>query len=147
MQLSSGLGRYVVAFIAGFIAVPVFHQGILDLLYLTQFQPHAPFPQTPTSPFGVPMIWSLSFWGGVWGMVLALFERRLPRMLIGYLIATTVFGAVFPSLVAWFVVFPLKGLPVAAGGSTAALLTGLAVNGAWGFGTGAMLRGFCGPRG
>lgn len=146
MQAPSGFRRYLVAFIAGFVAVPIFHQGILDLLYLIHFQPNPPFAQDPTSPFGVPLIWSLAFWGGVWGIILALFERRFPRMIFGYLIATAVFGAVFPSLVAWFIVFPLKGIPVAAGFHPAGLVTGLAVNGAWGFGTGATLRAICGPR-
>jgi hypothetical protein len=146
MEAASGARRYLGAFIAGFIAVPVFHQGILDLLYLIGFQPHAPFPTQPTAPFGVPVVWSLAFWGGVWGIILALIESRLPRTLLGFAIAATVFGAIFPSLAAWFVVFPLKGLPVAAGWKPAGLVTGLAINGAWGLGTALLLRGLCGKR-
>ncbi|MNC88277.1 hypothetical protein D3C83_40770 [compost metagenome] len=45
------------------------------------------------------------------------------------------FGAIFPTLVAWFVVAPLKGQPVAAGGAIPGMLTGLIINGAWGIGT------------
>lgn len=146
MNTRSGALRYAAAFAAGFIAVPVFHQGMLDLLYLIHFQPHPPFPQAPTKPFGVPVIWSLAFWGGIWAIVMSLFERRFPRPLAGYLVATLLFGAIFPSLVAWFIVFPLKGLPVAAGFKPAGLITGLAINGSWGFGAGALLRAFCGPR-
>ena len=49
------------------------------------------------------------------------------------------FGAVALSLVAWFVVAPLKGLPLAGGGRPAAIATALLVNGAWGLGTALLL--------
>ena len=138
--------RWPLAFAAGFVAVLVFHQGILALLYGIHFQPHAPFPQQATSPFGVPAIWSLAFWGGVWGLVFALFERVFPRAWPAYLIAALVFGAVGPTFFAWFVVFPLKGIPVAGGFTPTSLITGLSVNAAWGLGTGLFLLSVAGPR-
>lgn len=49
------------------------------------------------------------------------------------------FGAFALSLVAWFVVAPLKGLAVAGGSRPAAIATGLLVNRAWGFGTALLL--------
>jgi hypothetical protein len=64
----------------------------------------------------------------------------------GYWAVAVAFGALFPSLVAWFVVFPLKDMEMAGGFRLAGLVTGLAVNGAWGLGTGLLLRAFSGPR-
>ncbi|MFB6259170.1 MAG: hypothetical protein ABEJ96_08435, partial [Thiohalorhabdaceae bacterium] len=92
-----------------------------------------------------PAIWSLAFWGGVWGLIFVGVERWFPRA-AGYWAAAIVFGALLPSLVAWFVVFPLKGMPTAGGFEISALGTGLAVNGAWGLGTGLFLMAFAGPR-
>lgn len=54
-------------------------------------------------------------------------------------VAATVFGAILPTLVAWFVVAPLKGQPVAAGGQPMAMAIGPIVNAAWGFGVGICL--------
>ena len=51
-------------------------------------------------------------------------------------IASAIFGAIFPTLVAWFLVAPLKGQPMAAGFVPAVMLIGPIVNGAWGLGTG-----------
>jgi hypothetical protein len=64
---------------------------------------------------------------------------RLPRG-AGHWAAAALFGALALSLVAWFVVAPLKGLAVAGGGRPAAIATGLLVNGAWGLGTALLLR-------
>jgi hypothetical protein len=73
-------------------------------------------------------------WGGVWGVVLAAALARLDGARL--LIAALVFGAVFPTLVAWFLVAPVKGQPIAAGFAPMAMLIGPIVNGAWGLGTG-----------
>ena len=78
------------------------------------------------------------FWGGLWGLALA--------PLLGYLgspaywVAWIVVGAVALTLVAFFVVPPLKGEPMQEMGPR--FLIGLAVNGAWGFGTALLLRLF-----
>lgn len=135
-QIKRSARPWPMAFAAGFVAVLVFHQGILALLYGIHFEPHAPFPQQPTVPLGVPAIWSLAFWGGVWGLVLNTFERWFPRYGPAYLVSALIFGAVGPTLFAWFVVFPLKGIPIAGGFSETALITGVSVNAAWGLGTG-----------
>ena len=46
------------------------------------------------------------------------------------------------SLVAWFIVAPIKGTPIANGGKLPLMLTSLLVNGAWGVGTALFLRLF-----
>ena len=38
-------------------------------------------------------------------------------------------------MVNWFVVSPLKGLPIASGGNPQAMITGILVNTAWAIGT------------
>jgi hypothetical protein len=124
----------VVGFIAGALAVIVFHQGAAALLHALQLSPRAPFSFSPTAPFGIPQLWSLAFWGGVWGIVLAVVLARLEGARL--IAAATLFGAIAPTLVAWFVVAPLKGQPMAAGWAPAAMMIGPIVNGAWGLGTG-----------
>ena len=124
----------VVGFISGFVSVLVFHQGAFELLHLVGLTPRTPYSTQATAPFGVPVIWSLAFWGGVWGVVLAaLFARLRTSALIGWSI---VFGAIVPTLVAWLVVAPMKHQPIAAGFVPAAMLIGPIVNAAWGLGTG-----------
>jgi hypothetical protein len=94
----------------------------------------------PTQPLGIAQVWSLVFWGGAWGVVLAAALRRLVDGAL--VIAATVFGALLPSLVAWTVVASMKGQPLFAGGAPKALMVGLLVNAAWGLGTGTGLALF-----
>ena len=124
----------MVGFVAGALSVVLFHQGAAALLHALELTPRAPYSMAATQPFGVPQLWSIAFWGGVWGVLLA---AALVRLRGGALIAAAVvFGAVLPTLVAWFVVAPLKGQPVAAGFVPAAMLIGPLVNAAWGLGAG-----------
>lgn len=124
----------VAGFIAGALSVLIFHQGALALLHVMNFTPATPFAMKATQPFGVPQVWSLAFWGGVWGVVLAAALARMEgARLVG---AAIVFGAVVLTLVAWFVAAPLKGQPIAAGWHPAAMAVGPIVNAAWGLGTG-----------
>ena len=94
---------------------------------------HGVLADTYWSP-GVPRVISLAFWGGIWGIVFALIEGRIPRG-AQYWVYALLFGAIFPTLVAWFVVAPLKAQPVAGGWQASRMLTGLLINGAWGLGT------------
>lgn len=138
MSQNSALSRFILAFIAGFLAVVIFHQGMLALLHGVNLTPRSPFPTTPTQPFGIPQIWSLAFWGGVWGLVFAAIAPRF-RQDRSYWLGALLFGAIAPTLVAWFLVAPLKNQPIAGGFQPAAMLTGLLVNGAWGIGTALLL--------
>jgi hypothetical protein len=120
------------AFLAGALAVPVFHQILLLILHAAGIVPFAPFNMAPTKPFGVPDLISISFWGGVWGVVFAL---TLPRWFSGtaYWIASAVVGGVALTLVFMFVVWPLKigGLPPDMVGL---FIIGFLLNAAWGIG-------------
>jgi hypothetical protein len=130
-------------FIAGALAVPIFHQGAAWLLYTFGNdipavvgifgKTNPPFNMAPTKPLGVPVVFSQSFWGGVWGIVttLLLVKLRPPALLFG-----AVFGAVALTAVAVSLVPTLKGLPTWNG---AIPWRGLLYNGAWGWGLALML--------
>ncbi len=125
-------------FLAGFFATLIFHQLTLLVLWSLGVAPFGPFSMAATQPFGVPAVFSLSFWGGIWGILFALIHGSFPRR--GYWVITFLFGAVLPSLVALLVVLPLKGRPLAGGGHLPLLLTAFLINGAWGIGTGLILK-------
>jgi hypothetical protein len=124
---------YLKAFVAGFASTLVFHQGLLWLLYAGGFSPRAPWNMTPVPPLHVPAVISLAFWGGMWGIVL--------WALIGasgdaaYWMMALLIGALGPSLIAWFVVMPIKGMGLAGGWDPKIIVGALLLNGAWGLGT------------
>ncbi|HEV8628744.1 MAG TPA: hypothetical protein VGV61_00405 [Thermoanaerobaculia bacterium] len=130
---------YVAAFVAGFVATLVFHQGLLAILHRTGASPRPAYVMTPMPPLGVPQVISLAFWGGLWAVALLPLLARWDGAW-SYWIAWLVAGALGPSLVALFVVLPLKGKPVAAGGNPAIIVGALLLNGAWGLGTALVLR-------
>ena len=128
----TSMATLVMSFIAGVVAVPVFHQILLGLLHVAGIVPFAPFDWSPTKPFGVPSVVSISFWGGVWGVVFALTVRRWFSG-TAYWIASAVIGGVALTLVFMFVVVPLKsgGLPPDMVGL---FVIGFLLNAAWGIG-------------
>lgn len=124
--------EYLKAFIAGFAATLVFHQGAVAALHAAGFWPKPAFPMTATAPFRVPAVISLAFWGGLWGIALWLAIAGMPTL--QYWVLAVVFGSLGPSMVALFIVFPLKGLPLAAGWNPKTIAAVLVLNGAWGLG-------------
>ena len=124
---------YAKAFLAGFLSTLLFHQGTLAILHAVGATPRKPYAMDPTKPLHVPAVISLAFWGGLWGILLWLVLARLQGSSSYWLLAAVI-GAIAPSLVALFVVAPLKGQPVAGGGKPAILLGALLLNGAWGIG-------------
>ena len=138
-QLNRSPGRLLSGFIAGFLATLIFHQLVLALLWAINVAPFGPFPMAATKPFGVPAVFSLAFWGGVWGILFALIDHRFPAR-FGYWLTAFLFGAIFPSLVALLVVLPLKGKPMGGGWHAPLLITAFLINGAWGVGTGLFLK-------
>lgn len=134
----------IVGFISGALSVLIFHQGAATLLHALELTPRAPYSMQPTAPFGIPVVWSLAFWGGVWGVLLAATFARVHGA--AFVVGAALFGAVLPTLVAWLVVAPLKGQPVAAGFVPMAMVIGPIVNAAWGLGTGIGLALFGQPR-
>jgi hypothetical protein len=126
--------RAVLGFVAGVIAVLIFHQGAWATLHLAGLMP-PPFPMAPTPPWGVPETFSDCFWGGLWGAVYGLVGPKLavPGWLSGLMLG------VIANLVLCFVVLPLKGQPVAFGWVPQTMLVVLAIHLVWGAGVGLVL--------
>ena len=142
------MGRTILlGFLAGFVAVLVFHQGAAWLLHMLTVKAQVgagvfgrvpfPFNMAPVKPLGVPQVLSWAFWGGVWGIALAFLLRatRLPDLLFGF-----VFGALVATLVGFTLVASLKGLPQFAGYNKQIWWRVALLNGAWGWGTALLLR-------
>lgn len=129
---------YVYAFLAGFVSTLTFHQGTLALLHKAGLWPKPPYPMARTKPFNIPAVVSLALWGGVWGV--ALWYLVAGQGGARYWLYATLFGAIAPSLVALFVVFPAKGLPMAGGWKPGVIGAVLLLNGMWGLGVAVFMR-------
>jgi len=129
--------RVILEWFAGFCATIFFHQPALWLLHVAGMTPRTPYNMAPAPPLGIPSVISLAFWGGVWGIIMIPAIARIKNE-GAYWIAAIVFGAVLPTLVAAFVVAPLKHMPIPH--SLSMLVLGLIVNGAWGLGTALLFR-------
>lgn len=136
MSQNHPLPRLILAFVAGFLSVLLFHQLALLLLHSIGFAPAklTAYAIETTRPFGIPRVWSLAFWGGVWGIVLVLFVSFF-RQGLGIWGTALLFGAIAPSLVSWFIAMPLRGEPVGGGWQPNGIATALILNGLWGLGT------------
>jgi hypothetical protein len=106
--------RIVLGFVAGVVAVPAFHEVAALILSVLGAIPAVAFSTAPVPPFGVPAIVNSMFWGGVWGIVYAVIADRLPRAWPQWL-SGLIFGLLGPLPFAWFVIAPLKGMPMAGG--------------------------------
>lgn len=125
---------WIKAFVAGFLATLVFHQGLLGLMHMAGMVPMAPYNLESVPPLGVPAFLSLAFFGGLWGLpAWALIARRGT---LAYWVLAIVFGALLPTAVAMLVVFPLKGMEVTA----THWVGGFMLNGAWGLGVGLFMQ-------
>jgi hypothetical protein len=107
--MPSGLVKLIAGFIAGALAVLIFHQG----MYVIMQQAGLPLRGTPWSmaaipPYGVPRTVNAMFWGGLWGIVYAYLIDYIPGGM-GWL-KGLIFGMIFPMLIgSWLVVAMIKG--------------------------------------
>ncbi|TAL86650.1 MAG: hypothetical protein EPN74_04015 [Rhodanobacter sp.] len=130
--------KWLLSFIAGFVSTLVFHQGLLQVLHLIGAFPHRAWNMAPVPPLGVPAVLSLAFWGGLWGILLWALVRKQHggrRWLWGM-----IWGALLPSIVALFVVLPLKGMPMAGGFDPKLIFGALLLNGVWGLGVVGLMK-------
>lgn len=135
MAVSAGRGagtRLIAGFVAGALAVLVFHQATILVLGLFGVVPAGLAWSFRLNAWGVPVLINGMFWGGLWGCVYALLRDRLPKPLwFGGL----VFGVVGPALVGvWIVVALIKGNPLLAGFVPFRLLVGAVIHGMFGIG-------------
>ena len=136
--MDSPVKRALLGFIAGAIAVLVFHQGMVELLHIAAlpgFTTPSWYPMDPIPPFQIPRILNLCFWGGLYGLVFGLLMPcfRLPIWLCGLI---TGFIAAFVFLV---VVAAVKGNPIGGGWAMLTWARSLLINGTWGLGLGLVL--------
>jgi hypothetical protein len=122
----------VFGFLAGALAVVTFHQGMVFLLNSVGLIQSRVYALHGVPPFGVPTLLNQMFWGGLWGLLFAAITDILPRWPL--LLLGCTFGVLGPVLASWFVVAPLKGLPIAAGWVPQRMLASVLINGCWGIG-------------
>jgi hypothetical protein len=127
-------------FIAGALAVAIFHQIMLLILAKAGMISGTPYSLRPIPPYNVPAVINTMFWGGIWGVVYAALVDRLAANWPFWL-GGLVFGAIVPVLVGWFVVAPIKGLPLAAGFVPPDMLASVLINAFWGLGTAIIYAG------
>lgn len=125
--------RYILGFLAGVLAVLVFHQGMILVLNLIGMVPNPPWSMRLTVPLSVPAIVNSMFWGGIWGLVFVAVADRLP---VGNDIARgAVFGLLGPWLLGNGVLVPLfKGGAYLFGLDPRRMLIGALIGAAFGVG-------------
>lgn len=128
--------RALLGFAAAVVSVLTFHQAMWAVLHAIGIMPPAPYPMNPMPPLGVPLILSLCFWGGLYGLVFGAVLPRLPpapMWLLGLGLG------LLAAVVGWFVVAPIKGQPAASGFVPVRMLVSVLINGFWGIGVGVIL--------
>jgi hypothetical protein len=132
--------RFWIGFFAGFAAVLTFSNGVIAILYAAGAPvPLTPWSMEPVPPFGMPRSLSGAFWGGLWGIVYVLLEPRLTPWL-GWWRGGLAFGGVLPLLALWFVVLPVKGVPVGGGFMLPNAFVDVALHAIFGLGTAFFFR-------
>ena len=128
----------ILGFVAGFLATILFHQGLWFVFNQTGVIPadRPAWPIDPVPPFGIPSVVVKAFWGGLWGAGLTLVLGELTGP--AYWTSWIVVGAVALTVVAFFVVLPIKGEAIPS--LWPRFANGLLLNGAWGFGTALFLK-------
>ena len=127
----------IIAFIAGFLAVLVFHQVMSSLINGRMQWNMGPASAAAFGAFGLPQVVNQAFWGGVWGIVFAWMAPKFPKGPLWW-VASIAFGAILLPLVSWYVVPALKGLPLGPRNAMNSML----INGAWGLGMGVFWKLF-----
>jgi hypothetical protein len=130
--------RALLGFVAAAVSVLTFHQAMWALLHFLAIPGMGmppPYPMQPVRPWGVPRLFDLCFWGGLYGVVFGLVLPRLkgPLWLCGLGLG------IIAGLVGIFIVPAIKGLPVGAGWAPRTWLLIFLINGFWGIGVGIIL--------
>jgi hypothetical protein len=133
-------GNLLIGFVAGVLAVAVFHQTAVLVLGFVGLGEGTFYSFRPTAPFGVPRVMSQMFWGGVWGVVFAAvvdrFPARWPAVAAGLL-----FSFCGPVLFGWTVVAAARGQPLFGGLNSTSMVASVLTNGTYGIGLGLIFTG------
>jgi hypothetical protein len=148
--MMSVIKSIVLGFIAGAIATLTVHEAVSALFQANwvgwdrvswDFDPIAnPVNNAFITDFAPPKIVSATFWGGVWGSILALILGALPQGPLTF--KGLFFGLVGPALIGVFILVPLiRGGEMFFGGDMSKIIPVLCILAAWGAVTG-WLYGF-----
>ena len=120
--MNTTMTRVIGGFIAGFLAVLIFHQGmyvLIQQLIGMKVLGAPPLSGTPwnfaadPAAYGLPRVLNQSFWGGLWGIVFAYMIDMMPGP---NWVRGIVFGFIFPALIgSWLLVALIKGTPIFSG--------------------------------
>jgi hypothetical protein len=126
--------------VAGALAMLLFHQTSLQLLYWCGLIQHPAFRLANVPPFNVPMIVSVTFWGALFGAILGILPRMPTRISTRGLI-----NALFGVTMVWFVVRPIAGHGIAFDWHPHAMAASAFASLAWGYGV-ALIQPVLHPR-
>jgi hypothetical protein len=133
-----------IGFLAGALAVPVFHQGMVLVLHLAGQIPTFPWSTRPVPPFKVPALANQMFWGGLWGMLFAAVAEGMPGRRLW--LKGVIFGLLGPWLLGNGLLVPLvKGGPLLFGFAMPRMVIGASIGAAFGVGL-ALIYGLLRPR-
>ncbi len=127
------LPRALIGFSAAFLSTLTFHEIGFLLVNLTGLGTFTLFNMRPTVPLGVPLLISLSFWGGLWGILYVFIVERFPRTVHPW-VAGFLFAILLPTLFGWTIVATIKGMPIFLGFDVLRLILITFINGLWGVG-------------
>ncbi len=132
--------RMMLGFFAGFIGVLVAQQPLLALLYALHVAARAPYSTEMTMPMGRPYVWSMAFWGGVWGILLGMFHNRW-REGPHFWRDVALFGAIVPTAFSWITTLVMTHHPFGGHWAVGVVLTPFMINAVWALATEVILAG------
>ncbi|MGL4325098.1 MAG: hypothetical protein ACRCTD_13750 [Beijerinckiaceae bacterium] len=126
--------KYLRGLLSGAMAVLLFHQTMIFLLAMTDFVPNAvAWNMAPGPHPAVPALVNAMFWGGLWGMVLAMLWEDLPGDML--VVRGALGGLIGPAMIGSWVVLPLlKHTPLFAGGDMKRIIISAVIHMAYGIG-------------
>lgn len=126
--------KHLLNFVAGFLSILIFQQGILGIVYLAGFALVKPYNMNPTSPLGVPVVISMAFFGGLWGILIGYLVRNDPPKM--FWLKVILLGAIAPTAALYLIEYPIKGIAF----NPMMLPLNLILNGIWGIGLGLFIK-------
>jgi hypothetical protein len=133
MSINISTKNLFLGFIAGAIAVLVFHQSMILILHLMKQTPNFPWSMKAAGPFNVPAIVNSMFWGGLWGSVFAAIGHAIPAG--ASWLRGIAFGLLGPWLLGNGILVPLfKGGPFLFGFAVPRMIIGALIGATFGLG-------------
>ena len=120
-------------FLAGALAVPLFHQVMVLILHLAGQVPNFPWSMRPVPPLNVPTLANQMFWGGLWGVLFAVVVEAVPGRALW--LKGVIFGLLGPWLLGNGLLVPLiKGGPLLFGFAVPRMIIGALIGATFGLG-------------